>query len=227
MNIQKRKSVLGLIVFSLWLALAKNAVADDVAIHAVALFNDKAMLSINGGKAKIIKNGETLSGVTLISASTKEAVVEVNGQREILTLNSAITLAGSVSGQQQPSGDEGVQLWADDLGFFRSTGSINGQQMEFLVDTGANLVVLSSSLANRLGIEYRNGQRGTATTASGLASMYIIEAREVRFDKIVLNSITTGVVEGDYPLVPLLGMSFLERVDMNRSGNMMVLKKRF
>ena len=205
---------------------AGSGFAQDTEVHAVALFNGKAMLSINGAKAKILKVGDTYKGVTLTEASTSQATVTVNGVSEELTLNGAVTLSGAL-GATRGGGDGFVQLWEDDAGFFRAQGAINGRPLEFLVDTGANLVVISSAHASRIGLEYKSGQQAWAATASGRTPMYVLEADEISFDDIKLDSILMGVIEGNYPLIPLLGMSFLERVDMNRSGNMMTLRKRF
>lgn len=200
---------------------------EEISVHTVALFKDKAMLSINGGRAKILKVGESYKGVKLLSASTKEGEIELNGLVELLELNSAIKLSSSLGSKPASSEGETVQLWSDKNGFFRAAGSINGERVNFLVDTGANLVVLSSAQANRIGLEYKKGQRGMASTASGTAPMYVLSAREISFESIKLGSIEVGVIEGSFPRTPLLGMSFLERLDMNRSGNMMTLKKRF
>lgn len=224
MIINKARFVI-VLMLAAWSTLVSSG--EQLSVHAVALFNGKAMLSVDGGRAKIIAEGQSLKGVKLLSASTSEATVEVNGKREVLTLNSTVLLSGSLGASAPASSGDSLQLWSDESGFFRSAGAINGRELEFLVDTGANLVVLSSRHANRIGLEYRNGVRGVASTASGRAPMWIIEAREVSLGGISLDSIEAGVIEGNYPEIPLLGMSFLERVDMNRSGNMMVLKKRF
>lgn len=212
-----------------WVLLSSSALArgDETQIHTVALFNGRAMLAIDGGKPKILKEGETYQGVKLLTSNTKQAVIELEGEQHELVLNGAVTLSGSLGSSAPAGAGDTVQLWADNDGFFRSVGAINGRRLEFLVDTGANLVVLSSAQANRIGLDYRSGQRGIASTASGEAPMYVFEAREVTFNSITLDSITTGVIEGNHPRIPLLGMSFLERVDMNRSGNQMLLKKRY
>jgi len=201
-----------------------SANAEEVAVHAVALFNGKAMIAVNGSKPKIIQEGQTFKGVRLLKASTKEATIEVNGRAETLALNGAVTLSG---GTAPKSSDGLVQLWQDEAGFFKAPGAINGEQVEFLVDTGANLVVISSAQANAIGLAYQNGQRAFASTASGRSPMYLIQADEISFASISLSNIQLGVIEGRFPEIPLLGMTFLERLDMNRSGNRMTLKKRF
>jgi len=199
----------------------------ETSVQTIALFKDRAMVSINGKKAKIINRGQTYLGVKLIESNTDQAIVEVNGKREILTLNGTILLSSSLAAKPLNNANAVVQLWADSNGFFQSRGMINGRSLKFLVDTGANLVVLNSQQADRIQLDYKNGRRAMATTASGQAQMYLVEIDNISFETIELNNILVGVIVGAYPTTPLLGMSFLKKVDMKRSGDLMELKKRF
>ena len=185
------------------------------------------MLSVNGARAKIIKIEQVYKGVKLIQSSTEQAVIEIAGQRETVRLNSGLVLSRSLGAKSLAGSKKSTQIFADNRGFFRSRGSINGQSLEFLVDTGANLVVLSGDHADRINLDYQEGARSYATTASGKAPMYLINLDKVSFDGIELNDIQAGVIVGGFPQVPLLGMTFLEKLDMNRSGDVMVLKKRY
>jgi len=196
----------------------------ETTVKVIALFNGKAMLSVDGGKAKIIRKGDSYKSVRLLSANTDEAVVEINGEKEILTLNSTLSLSNSLSTTIEPK--TSIQLWADENGFFRSNGEINGHSLNFLVDTGANLVVLSSNHAKKIGLDYKNGTLSYAVTASGTTPMYAIQIAKINFGGLELTNIGAGVIEGSFPLIPLLGMTFLNRLDMTRNGNKMELKKR-
>ena len=127
----------------------------ETAVQSIALFDGKAMLSINGKKAKIINEGETYEGVRLINSNTEKAEVEFDGKRETIYLNGTVILLDSLGTKVEPK--ESTQIWADASGFFRSVGAINGEPLDFLVDTGANLVVLSSDQADiglRVNFEY-------------------------------------------------------------------------
>lgn len=106
-------------------------------------------------------------------------------------------------------------------GHFVATGRINGEPVEFLLDTGATYVAVSSGLAERLGLEATgsawfntaNGRvRGDLTTLDEV-SLGGFSAREVR------GSISPGM-EGE---VALLGMSFLNRFDIQIRDARMVL----
>lgn len=206
-------------------AVAQSAGSQAKKIAAIALFNDRAMISVDGQKAKIVRAGSIHRGVKLISSDTSEAVVEVAGERRTLTLNSTATIGGALAEPKNNSTASSIVLYEDERGFFESPGQINGRSVRFLVDTGANLVVFNSRIADRLGIDYRSGSRGFASTASGRATMYSVNIESIRVGGIELDNIRAGVIEGDFPEVPLLGMTFLSRLDMNRRGKTMVLRK--
>jgi len=198
----------------------------SLSVNAIALFKDRAMLSINGGKPKIIRAGKTYAGVKLISSNTSEAVIEIDGKREKITLNSSLVLNEQLGAKASSSYAQSIELFVNERGFFQSQGEINGKEIVFLVDTGANLVVLNSIAANRIGLSYKDGEKTQAATASGVAPMFLVNVETMSIGGIVLNNIQTGVIEGSFPESPLLGMSFLSRLNMERNGDVMTLKRR-
>ena len=202
----------------------RGASGETKSVAAIALFKDRAMISVDGTKAKIVRAGSTYKGVKLISSNTSEAVIELAGQRRTLKLNSTARVGAALS--KPVTKASSIVLYEDERGFFQSTGQINGRSVVFLVDTGANLVVFNSRVADRLGIDYRSGQRGFASTASGRAPMYSLSIDSISVGGIELKDIQAGVIEGGFPEIPLLGMTFLSRLDMSRSGKTMVLKTR-
>lgn len=205
-----------------FLLLAGSAAAVD--INVVGLFPNKAVVSINGGKPRTLSVGETTpEGVRLISANSESATFEIGGKRETLAAGQGAAVA-AVS----PSGGSGqVTLVADSRGHFITTGAINGNTVRFLVDTGASSVVLSSQEARRLGINYLAGARAFTQTANGVVPVYRIKLDTVRVGDITANNVDADVIEGDKLPLALLGMSFLNRMDMKRDGEKMVLTKRF
>jgi len=201
---------------------AKTGAAKTVA--AIALFNDRAMLSVDGNKAKIIRAGSIYKGVKVISSNTSEAVIEIDGKRKTLRLNGTAVIGGSLGASSNRTASS-IVLYENEVGFFEASGLVNGRSIRFLVDTGANLVVFNSRQATRLGINYLSGERGFASTASGLAPMYTLNIDSISLGGLELKDIKAGVIEGGFPEIPLLGMTFLSRLHMNRAGQTMVLKK--
>ena len=209
-------------IFALFLMVALPVAAADVSV--IGLFSNKAVLVVDGGKPRTLSAGEiTPEGVRLISASSESAVVEINGRRQTLTPGH-----GSYgSAGRSAAGTSSVVLPADSRGHFITDGAINGNTLQFLVDTGATLVTLSSSQARRLGINYLSGKRALSQTANGVVSAYRIQIDTVRVGDITVNNVDAIVIEGNGLPISLLGMSFLNRMDMKRDGLTMTLTKRY
>jgi aspartyl protease family protein len=216
-----RRLILTLLLLPLGLITPLSAqAADSVSIYA--LFNDKAILLVDGNRRVLKAGEESPEGVRLISASTAsdEAVIEVGGKRSVLKLGvviSAFTASARAS----------TTLWAGSNGFFHADGSINGVPLTFLVDTGANAIAMNIATAQRVGIDYKKGQPGIAKTASGFIKIYGLTLESVKIGEIELHNVEAGVIEGPQPDTPLLGMSFLGRLEMRRDGDKMELIKKY
>lgn len=191
-------------------------------IVVLGLFKDKAIVEI-GGKRHVLSPDKAGPGnVKLLSASSKEAVIEVDGKRASYTLGTHI---GSTFTTASPQAS--VRIWPDASGMYAVTGSINGFSVEFMVDTGATFVALNRVEAKRLGLDYRAlGEEGRASTASGVAKAYFLSLRKVRVGEVELRDVKAAVLDGDSPTKCLLGMSFLGRLDMVRDGQVMELRKK-
>lgn len=206
----------------LFLSLSSAASAADVNLNGI--IGNRALLVIDGGKPRWLSAGETSpTGVKLVSVSGETAVIELGGKRESLTLGQSARLAGSA----RSSGTQSVILVADNQGHFVTTGAINGISVRLLVDTGASLISMSSTEAKRLGINYIAGQKSFTSTANGVVPAYRVKIDEVRIGDVTLNNVDGMVHVGDALSIVLLGMSFLNRMEMKRDGEKMMLTKRF
>lgn len=195
------------------------AQATDVSV--VGLFPGKAVLVVDSGSPRTYSVGATISsGVKLVAATQSSATVDFNGKRQVL----AIGQHGGVGG----GGGEGasVTLHADGRGHFTADGQINGGSVRMLVDTGASLIAIPGQDAVRLGINYRGGRVGYTNTANGMKQVYMVRLDTVKVGDIVLHQVDATVHEQGLPII-LLGMSFLNRTEMQRNGDKMTLKKRF
>ena len=117
-------------------------------------------------------------------------------------------------------------LTADARGHFYSTGNINGSTVRFLVDTGASMISLGAGDARRIGVDPAKGVPGVANTANGQTVVSRVKLNSVRVGEIELNNVDALVHQHDLP-VTLLGMSFLNRMEMQRNGDTMTLIKRY
>jgi len=200
------------------------AIAADVNLNGIV--GNKALLVIDGGKPRWLAVGESSpEGVKLVSVAGDTAVFELGGQRQTLKMGQSDRLSEGSS--PSGAGTQSVVLKSSRDGHFITAGQINGQTVQFIVDTGASFITLGMSDAKRLSINYLGGQRVAMSTANGVVAAYHVKLDEVRVGTVTLNNVD-GIVqpEASMPVV-LLGMSFLNRMEMKRDGETMTLKKRF
>jgi aspartyl protease family protein len=198
-------------------AFAGQAAAIDVQVVGVSP-GSSAEMAIDGSAPITIGVGETIEGVTLISADRRGAVVQVDGVKKTLPLV-------SYRGPTREGAGDTITLRADKAGHFLAEGSINGRRVFFVVDTGATTVAVSRADAERIGIDYRNGKPILVETANGTA-----RAWRVTLDSVSIGGTTVHDVVGDVTdssmSVALLGMTFLNHFDMQRQGATLVLRRR-
>jgi aspartyl protease family protein len=180
-----------------------------------------ALAVINGGPPRLVAVGtQTPEGVKVLALEGDSVSVLMDGRRLQLVL-----------GQQSVRVDSGashttVNLTADSHGQFHAPGSVNGVQMRFFVDTGASFVSLGRADALRAGISLTNAQPASLQTANGVVQAWRVKLDTVQVGDVTLRNVD-GIVHGaDMPFV-LLGMSFLNRMEMRRDGNTMVLRQRY
>lgn len=201
-------------------AAVSLAVATDVSL--VGLYGGKALVVIDGGRPQSIPLGtRTPDGVKLLSIDGAAADFEIDGRRQRLTVGQHAVSAG----RDEDSG-KSMTLTADPSGHFLVVGTINGAPMRFLVDTGATVVSIGRSDAVRANVDYLKGQPAMTMTANGPARVWRVTLNSVRVGDVLLNQVEASVHENDMPIA-LLGMSFLNRMEMKREGMTMILKKRY
>jgi aspartyl protease family protein len=198
---------------------AGAAVAQTVSMGGS--LGNNALLLIDG-KPRNVAVGATVEGVRLISVTGNEAVVDVKGKRVTLRLGDAQVNLG---GRQSDGGGRQIVLSAESGGHFFSNGTINGKTVRFVVDTGATNVSMSAEDADRIGLDYKNGQRGMSRTANGVVPVYRTNLTSVRVGDVVVYNVDATVVPGQMPYV-LLGNSFLTRFQMRRDNDKMTLELR-
>jgi aspartyl protease family protein len=209
----------GLLLLTSFLGSPGAAFGNEVALAGV--FGTRAALVVNGGPVRTLAIGErTPEGVMLLELSGDAALVDVGGRtRRIVLGGSAVSLGGAAGAAE-------TSLVADARGHHFASGSINGAAVRFLVDTGASMVSIGLSDARRAGIDYRSGTPGRAQTASGTTRVWRVRLDSVRVGDVSLSGVEALVHENELPFV-LLGMSFLNRMDMQREGDRLVLRKRY
>ena len=195
--------------------------AQAVDVGLAGLFPGKALLTIDGGAPRIVAVGATTrEGLKVLSTEGETATLEVEGKKRVLRVGQNVVAQPSTGGSQK------VVLTADSAGHFLATGNVNGTTVRFLVDTGASMVSLGAADARRIGIDSSKGEQGITNTANGQAVVTRVKLDNVRVGEIVMNNVDALVHQQDMPFA-LLGMSFLNRMEMQRDGDTMTLKKRY
>src|SRR3989442_92470 len=210
------------ICLSLLLACAAAAnVATAAEVALIGVIGDKAaVLALDGGEPKTVKVGQSWRGITVLTVEHDRATVEIDGTKRVLERGQ------HYRGTAPASTRESVTLAADARGHFFAEAAINDVPVRGVVDTGASAVVLSATEATRLGLDWRNGARRMMQTANATTPGYLVKLTKVKVGGIELHEVDAVVVEQG-PGVALLGMSFLNRLEMKRDGDTMTLIRRF
>lgn len=200
--------------------MAGGAQATEVAV--AGLFPGKAVLVIDGGRPTTVAVGRsTASGVKVVSVQGEQVVIEVDGARETLRLGQRVVK--SAASAEAPT----VSLTADGRGHFLAAGSINGAPMRFLVDTGASMVAIDRGDAQRARIDYlKHGRPAVSMTANGMVRTWVVKLAELNIGGVTLHQVDAAVHDSELP-VALLGMSVLNRMEMQRAGDTLTLRKRY
>lgn len=207
-----------MMLVTLCLCAAGQGVAQEVGLAGV--MGSKAMLMVNGGEPQAVAIGQSLDGVKVVSVNGDQVVIEIGGKKRPLRVGQHAIGAPAADGSGR------IIMTADAQGHFYTTGNINGTSVRFLVDTGATMISLGASDARRIGLDFNRGQKGMSQTANGQTMVSKIQLDTVRIGDVTLHNVDAVVHQTDMPMA-LLGMSFLNRMEMQRDGNTMTLKKRF
>ena len=207
-------------VFLITLCLISSLIqAADILV--LGLFKDMAILRVDDKQYKLRIGEASPEGIKLIAADSEQAVLEINGQRETYGLGTHVSSSFSAP-------EKAGAIIRPNNGMYQVSGFINRQPVDFLVDTGASSIAMNANQARKLGINFRyEGEEGYSSTASGYAKIYTLKLDSVRIGDIVIKNVEAAVIDGDFPTIALLGMSFLNQVNMKRDGQLLMLEKKW
>jgi aspartyl protease family protein len=199
-------------------AASLPALAQNVTLNG--RMGERALLVIDG-QARTVALGSAVAGVKLLQWAGDDAKVEINGRALLLTPGTPVSMGGGGDG----GGGRSIVLPMSPGGHFMGNGAINGRAARFMVDTGATVVSISAADADRMGLNYRNGQRGMVNTANGPATAYRINLNSVRVGDVEVYNVDAVVMPAPMDYV-LLGNSFLGRFSMQRDSDTLRLEKK-
>jgi aspartyl protease family protein len=201
--------------------IAPAAAPASADVEVIALFKDRAVLRSAGGETLLRVGESSPDGVTLLAADAQSARVRYQGREQTLAL-SARAVAPSVS-----AAPARITIAPDAYGQYRIGGTVNGRPAEFIVDTGASVVVMNSAHARALGVPFEQGRQGTVQTAQGNAAAYMVVLDSIAVAGIESRSVKAAVVEGGFPVDMLLGMSFLRDAVIESRDGLLTVGRRY
>jgi aspartyl protease family protein len=120
------------------------------------------------------------------------------------------------------NGEREIVLERNKYGHYVATGQINGQSVEFFLDTGATVVAIPEHIAERL--DLKKGQSFITQTANGNSKSYETTLDSLSLGDIVMTNVPASISSGMEFDEILLGMSFLKHLDMRQQGKTLTLR---
>ena len=189
-------------------------------IEAKMLAQGNAVLQIDGKQRMLREGTRSPEGVLLVSADTKQAVIEIDGKKQSLGMSRGI------STQFKQATKKDIRIASGYGEHYHVKGLINGTAVNFLVDTGATYVSMGRQEAERLGIDYRAGAPIVMNTANGRANAFQVTLSSVSVGNIVVRNVPAVVNAGDFASELLLGNSYLSKVDLKIDQGVLVLSEK-
>ena len=191
------------------------AAAQATTVMVMSLETDRAQVLVNGTAVRALRAGQTSpEGVRLVAADRTKAVLEVEGKTLTLGIGQSTVAT--------------VELKADARGHFVTTAYINGVPTRALIDTGATSVAISTDDAQRMAISYAGAPPVRVSTAGGSRTGYRVTLATVSVGSITLQNVEGTVMEGGRGelSITLIGMTYLNGVDLRRAGETLTLTRR-
>lgn len=115
-----------------------------------------------------------------------------------------------------------VTLQRNRSGHYVATGSLNGEEAVFLLDTGATDVVISQELAEQAGLQA--GATQYAQTANGRIQVRATKVERLVLGPIALRDVRASINPAMSGETVLLGMSALQQVEFIQRGDQLTLR---
>ena len=119
-------------------------------------------------------------------------------------------------------GFQQIELQRNRQGHYLLDGSINGEAVTFLVDTGATTTSIPAQLGERLGL--RRGFAFDVQTANGRSTAYATRLDSLKLADIEFRDVDASLNPGFGGNQILLGMNILKHLELIQSGNTLVIR---
>jgi aspartyl protease family protein len=115
-----------------------------------------------------------------------------------------------------------VILKPNRLGHYVTSGYINNQPVNFLLDTGATEVAIPANLAQKL--QLQKGPSYIVSTANGNTKVYSTKVNSLKIGDIILTNVNASINPSMQGPV-LLGMNVLRQINFSQQGDRLVLSQ--
>jgi aspartyl protease family protein len=129
----------------------------------------------------------------------------------------------SFSTNYDENGVREVILQRNRNGHYVANGTINGQPVVFFLDTGATIVSIPETTANRLNL--KRGMAIQVNTANGAITTYHTKLNSIALGKIELHNVRASINPHIQSNDILLGMSFLKHLEFTQRGDTLILRQ--
>jgi len=126
-----------------------------------------------------------------------------------------------IKSEQSEDGRTVVTLRRNRAGHYLSNGTINGQDVVFLLDTGATNVAIPKRTAELLGLHF--GRTIQVSTANGRTTGYQTIIDHLTIGEISLSNIRAIITPNLNEI--LLGMSALKQLEFTQKGKTLTIKQ--
>jgi aspartyl protease family protein len=116
-----------------------------------------------------------------------------------------------------------VRLQRNRYGHYLANGTINGEEVEFMLDTGASDVSIPATVAQRAGLE--RGVEKYYETANGTIKAWATRIERLGLGDIALHGVRASInpyMEGE---TILLGMSVLKHLEFTQRGDTLIIRQ--
>jgi len=137
-------------------------------------------------------------------------------------------MAASARLQDGPqTGSRSLSIPRDARGHFQTEGRIEGQRIDFMVDTGASVIALNEKSAARFGLRPPRGDyNATVSTANGTIKAARTRLAMVELGGLIVRDVDAMVLPDEALAENLLGLSFLSKLKrFEYAGGKMVLEQ--
>ena len=128
----------------------------------------------------------------------------------------------TIVGQQDDRVTE-IVLKRNRFNHYVATGTINGEAVTFLLDTGATHVAVPAHLGNKLNLQ--KGMKSTVRTANGLVDVWQTRIATLDLGPMRVYDVRASLNPGMRDNEVLLGMSVLKDLEFTQRGDTLTIRQ--